>query len=138
MRARVTIRSIVLTLAVVALGVAWIAVIDRPAAPRPMGPPTSRASAMPAARLAAPARAREVLARADVLALSAAQRARLGALADAWDVEARPLQRAEDVQSLSALVRERRGRHAAEALALLTPSQRERLPEVHPMTGGTR
>jgi hypothetical protein len=166
-RAGVRFRSVTFTLALLAIGVAWITVVDRPAAPR-VARPVPAAAPAPTPRYARPATANDVLARADLLALSAEQRGRLTALGASLDAEMAPMQRAlaaasedftrfareaqhagrvrlddvrvrtEDIQALSALVRERRARHAAETLSALTPAQREQFAQARDMTGGLR
>jgi hypothetical protein len=165
MRRRMTrARWMAVTLTLFAVGMVWITVLDRP----PARPPLRPGSPAAPARLIAPATAREVLARGDVLALTDDQRARLAALAKAWEQDIAPVDaalkvatdeftrfardarqsgrarledirsRTEDVQSLSALMRERRTRHADETMATLTAAQRAHLTELRQMTGGTR
>jgi hypothetical protein len=168
MRARIGLPYVTVTLVMLAVGVVWITLIDRPAGPRPLRAASPRAGVAARPVPAAPVTAGEVLSRADVLGLTAGQRAQLASLAGTWERDITSLEdalntateefsrfareaqqagrtrlhdvrsRTEDVQSLSALVRERRIRHAGEALALLTASQRARITDSRQTTEGTR
>lgn len=161
-------RYLTATVLMLAIAVVWTTVIDRPAAPAAARTGSARAPASPAPRLVTPATAREVLGTAEALSLTGDQRARLASLADTWERDLAPVQgaleiatqefarfareaqqagrtrldgvraRTEDVQALSALVRERRARHADQALAVLTAAQRARLIDLRQTTGGTR
>ena len=167
-RGSVRARHLTTALAMIVIGVVWITIVDRPPGPRPVG--AGSPAAGPAARppVVTPVTARDVLAKADVLQLTADQRTRLASAATAWDRERASLQaaldaateeftrfarsaqqagrtrlddvrsRTEDVQSLSALLRERRVRHAADALGVLSASQRSQVPDVRQTTGGRR
>ena len=160
--------SVMTVLAMVVIGVAWFTVLDRPAGPRPVraGTPGTGSAARPP--VATPPTASDVLAKADVIGLTADQRTRLAAAAAAWDREVTSLQdaldaatqgfarfardaqqagrtrlddvraRTEDVQSLSTLLRERRARHAEDALGVLSAPQRAQMSPVRQATGGTR
>jgi hypothetical protein len=163
-RAGAAARALTTTLVLAVIGIVWVAAIDPPAAPRArrVGSPVT------VARPAAPVSAHAMLRSADTLGLTATQRARLASLAAGWDRDVAPLQgelaeateefsrfareaqragratladvraRTEHVQTLSAQVRERRARHAGEALALLTDSQRARVTAGQDTTGGPR
>jgi hypothetical protein len=158
------VRYLTTTAAMVLLGVVWFTAIDRPAAPRPV----RMAGAAAPARLSTPVTAREVLAEADVLQLMGDQRTRLASAAAAWDAELASLEgaisaatdefarfaseaqkrgrarlddvrgRTEDIQSLSALLRQRRARHADDALGALSAAQRVQISDRRRSRGGTR
>lgn len=157
-------RYLATTAAMALIAVVWFTVVDRPAAPRPV----RVAGAATPARLVTPLTAREVLAKADVLGLTADQRTRLASAAAAWDAEIASLEgainaateefdrfaretqqglrarlddvrgRTEGIQSLSALLRQRRARHADDALGALSAAQRARISDLRQMTGETR
>lgn len=161
-------RYVMTVLAMVVVGVAWFTVLDRPAGPRPVRAGTPGAGRAARPPVATPLTARDVLAKADVIQLTADQRTRLAGAAAAWDREVTSLEdaldaatrefarfareaqqagrtrlddvraRTEDVQSLSALLRERRARHAEDALGVLSAPQRARMSAVRQTTGGTR
>ena len=156
-------RYLAATAAMALIGVVWFTVVDRPAAPRPV----RVAGAAAPARLVTPVTAREMLANADVLQLTADQRTRLASAVAAWDAEMASLEgvinaatdefdrfareaqqagrarlddvrgRTEDIQSLSALLRQRRARHADDALGALSAAQRVKISDLRQVAGGT-
>ena len=159
-------RDTVAAAAMAAVAFVGFVVVDAP--PRPVRAARSIGATAVPARMVPPATARSVLLRADALELDAGQRARLSALASAWDGDVAPhvtaltqasedfgqfadrVQRAgrarlddlshrmQDVQALSASLRERRRGHEADALAVLTDLQRARMTAAPHREGGSR
>jgi hypothetical protein len=163
----VPVRYLSTTLAMVLAAIVWIGVLDRPEPPRPPRPALAATALRPQAPVVPPT-ARDLLAEADTLGLTASQRARLAALESSWDREARALEaevnvaadafarfmaeaqqhgrasvdeirrRSIDYQELSAALRERRARHGREALDALTAEQRALVAGRNQIAGGTR
>jgi hypothetical protein len=148
--------ALVLIAAAYVLGQAWR---DRPALPRPSHATAGRLTPPPL-----PPTARDLLGRADALALTAEQHARLAALDRAWGGESAELVRAVEAaraeferftreasprsaslaeiqrqsaeyRELSAALRDARQRHADAAQAVLTEAQRQSLAR-HPSSSG--
>lgn len=158
-------RYLTTTIAVIAVAAIYVATVERPG-PRP-APRPATSQETPRPRLAPPPGALEILATGAVT-LSTAQRVRLEALAAAFARDVEPLEarvaaaaeefsrfmreaqdrertgledvrrRSEDVQALSAELRERRRRHGNEALDVLDERQRAVITQSTATAGGTR
>ena len=145
------------TLALVAVALGYALIQGRPTRPAPRLPARPAVASQPAAPPPAPLTAREVLDRADVLSLTADQKARLEALDRAWKQETAGLEtalqeasnefsqfmresqargraslqeiqrRSADLRELSAALRERRHLHSEDAARVLTEAQRQTL-----------
>jgi hypothetical protein len=163
----VPVRYLSTTLAMVIAAIVWIGVVDRPEPPRPPRPALAATGSRPQVPVAPPT-ARDLLAQADTLGLTASQRARLATLGSSWERESRALEaevkvaadalarfmaqaqqegrasideirrRSMDYQELSAALRERRARHGHEALDGLTAEQRALVAGRNQIAGGTR
>lgn len=158
-------RYLVTTLLMAALAIISVVVVERPAPP--VAARVARSATTPRPPLTSPPTAQGLLARQD-LALTPSQRARLEALAAAWNRESAALntaaataqqdverfmrdahdkgptsldeirRRSEEYQSRSTELRLARQRHAADALAVLDEGQRMHVRGSTPTGGGIR
>ncbi len=151
------LRYLSTTLALVAVGLGYTLIQERPWRPAPRLEARPLAARPPIPRPPAPPAAREILQRGADLSLTADQQARLKALDRRWKGEAAGLEaavkeaeqefarymketqaggktsvqeiqrRSADLQNLSAALRERRQLHVEEAARILTADQRQKL-----------